>query len=169
MGLPLSVKQINSIETLPKKVPCSLYSLTPMCTSPWVKDLQLKASRVRSKFFNQQKDLRSAYNQERYLTYKSAPSPVYLATLDTDPILEDKEDYLHRSYLSAISSNMSRKAAFVRDGSLTDIPNNKLESIPAEIVNENHNANDYTKVHVEGPPHLPNKLRELIHEFSAIL
>ena len=170
-GLPPAVtQQPIREESIPQRVSShhSLYSLSAIHANAWANKLQRKAEKRRAAFFKIQKDLRATHRLERDQTYRSTVSPIYLATLETDPLLEDPDDYLHRSYLATMSSNISRKAPFERDGSLTDIPDNKLESIPADILNENHNNNDYTKVIVEGPPHLQNKLRELINEFSTI-
>ena len=72
------------------------------------------------------------------------------------------------SYLNAFTSNFSEKPAFERDGNLTGIPDNKLESIPAELISAVHGENDYRKVRVEGTPLMTDKLRKLIEEFKDI-
>ena len=106
------------------------------------------------------------------LMYARSNKPIsFLATLIADNSLPmanskwNKDDY---SYLANLNSNFSRKPAFEREGNLIGIPDNKLESIPAELISDVHSENEYKKVSIEGPPLLQNKLRALVEEFSDI-
>ena len=71
-------------------------------------------------------------------------------------------------YLAALASNFSRKPAFEREGNLFDIPDNKLESIPAELISEIVDEAEYTKVKVEGPKLVQHELRKLVFKFKDI-
>lgn len=66
------------------------------------------------------------------------------------------------------TTNYSQIPAFDRDGNLEEIPDNKLESIPSELVNEIHDAAEWTNVRIEGPPLLQEQLRKIIYEFRDI-
>ena len=76
------------------------------------------------------------------------------------------ENYL--SYLAAMSTNFSRKTPFERDGNLTEIPDNKLESIPAELLSDIEDEAEWTKVKIEGSPLVRQQLWELVREFKDI-
>ena len=56
---------------------------------------------------------------------------VYLNSLDAT--MQDPADANLKQHLAAMATNFSTKPAFERDGNLIEIPDNKLESIPAEI------------------------------------
>ena len=51
---------------------------------------------------------------------------------------------------------------------MTEIPDNKLESIPAELISDVHGENDYKKVIMEGDPLVRSAVNELVAEFSDI-
>ena len=74
----------------------------------------------------------------------------------------------HASYINHLTSNISTKPAFEREGNLTEIPDNKLESIPAELISSIDGEADYTKVHIFGPPLLRQQLKQIIQEFKDI-
>jgi len=67
-----------------------------------------------------------------------------------------------------LTSNFSSKSAYERDGNLHEIPDNKLESIPAELISDVHSAADYLRVHIEGSPLVRQLLLKLIEEFKDI-
>ena len=85
-----------------------------------------------------------------------------------DRIKSNEDESTYESYLATLASNFSRKAAFEREGNLTEIPDNKLESIPAELLDEIQEDAEYTKVSIEGPPMLQEKLRTLVREYKDI-
>ena len=64
------------------------------------------------------------------------------AIQSSDSESEEEETWSHlfsdkdNSFLATLVSNYSLKPAFEREGSLTEIPDNKLESIPAEILTD---------------------------------
>ena len=69
----------------------------------------------------------------------------YLATLDTRTLVKtlftDFSDIEKtNTLLYNITSNFSSKSAYERDGNLHDIPDNKMESIPAELVSDVHDT-----------------------------
>ena len=74
----------------------------------------------------------------------------------------------YSAYLAALASNFSRKPAFEREGNLTEIPDNKLESIPAELLSDIQDEAEYTKVQIEGPNLLRQALTKLVAEFKDI-
>ena len=94
------------------------------------------------------------------------------APLFTETQLEE----LHGLFLAAMcrlgngDSNFSAKSAYEREGKLAldEIPEHKLESIPADLLREVLEDNEYTNVHVGGPPELRDKLRKLIREFKEV-
>ena len=71
-------------------------------------------------------------------------------------------------YLAALASNFSRKPAFDREGKLFEIPDKKLESIPAELISDIVDEAEYTKVKVEGPKLVQQELRKLVFKFKDI-
>jgi hypothetical protein len=72
------------------------------------------------------------------------------------------------SYLANLTSNFSRKQPFDREGNLTEIPENKLESIPAELISNIHSENEHKKVLVEGSPLVKAAIESLTAEFPHI-
>jgi hypothetical protein len=87
-----------------------------------------------------------------------------------------QQDQLKSSHLATMSSkgvstsNFSDKSPYEREGKLglDEIPDNKLESIPTELLREVLEDNEYTQVHIGGPPELRDLLRRLVAEFKEI-
>ena len=105
--------------------------------------------------------------------YKLGDQPItYLATLASrilnKKIKKKDRDKDTSSFLANINSNFSRKRPFERDGNLTGIPDNKLESIPAELVSDVHDENEHKKVTVEGAPLVKEAIAYLVAEFGDI-
>ena len=92
----------------------------------------------------------------------------FSARLDELKKKHPNNDDLIRSTLANLTSNFSKKPAFEREGNLTGIPDNKLESIPAELVSGVHSVNDFKKVHIEGGPLVQTELARLVEEFKDI-
>ena len=67
-----------------------------------------------------------------------------------------------------MNSNFSTKQPFEREGNLTEIPDNKLESIPAELISNISSENEHKKVLVEGSPLVRAAIESLVAEFPHI-
>ena len=147
----------------------------PSRVTSWSNKLQKSAyvrSRKHDEFVRDQRSMlrvRASTKIESYDDHETDMS--YLATLSNvsdgrpPPKVSSKK---YQSYLAAVTSNLSRKPAFEREGNLTDIPENKLESIPAELINEIESENEYVKVDVQGPPLLQTRIKALLEEFKMI-
>jgi len=72
--------------------------------------------------------------------------------------------------LEKVGSNFADKSAYEREGKLAldEIPEHKLESIPTDLIREVVADNEWTQVHIGGPPELRDKLRKLIREYKEI-
>ena len=129
--------------------------------------------------------LNSKY-QENYkdkLAYTNASNFAYLASYSTGEI-EHQDDDLYQTpnyevYLAQLSSNFSRKAAYIREGNIDDIPDNKLESIPTEIIAKptqepncfplSEGEIDETHlVEIQGPDWLQTETRMLLKAYKEI-
>ena len=68
------------------------------------------------------------------------------------------------------TSNFSDKNPYEREGAvgLDEIPEHKLESIPADLLKAIQEHHEYKKVNIRGPKELIDKLRKLIAEFKSI-
>ena len=58
----------------------------------------------------------------------------------------------------------------LRDGSLPEIPENKLESIPSDLLYDTETGNEYKNVRIHGSPELQARLRvrALVEEYKTI-
>ena len=59
-------------------------------------------------------------------------------------------------------TNFSKKPAFEREGSMAEIPDNKLESIPAELLSDVRDEAEYLSVQISGTPLSQQRIRSLI-------
>ena len=101
--------------------------------------------------------------------YADTTTPIsYLATIVTKQPQIEEADADFASFLANMTSNFSTKPAYEREGNLSGIPDNKLESIPAELLSDKLDSNEYTRVRVEGSPLVQQELKKLIAEFSDI-
>ena len=75
-----------------------------------------------------------------------------------------EEQRQYEVFLAQVASNYSLIPAYDREGNMTDIPDNKLESIPAEIIRDIHDTAEYTKVELHGSPYLQEQLKQLVYE-----
>ena len=98
----------------------------------------------------------------------TSDSSVFSDTETTNNINNTETSIKFENYLASVASNFSRKAAFDREGHLTDIPDNKLESIPAELISDIHEEAEYTKVSIEGPSLLQARLKQLVMKYKKI-
>ena len=59
----------------------------------------------------------------------------------------------------------------LRDGSLPEIPENKLESIPSDLLYDIETGNEYKNVRIHGSPELQARLRvrALVEEYKTIV
>ena len=71
-------------------------------------------------------------------------------------------------FLNTLKSNRSNKSAYERDGSLPEIPENKLESIPSDQLYNIETGNEYKNVQIHGSPELQACLRALEEEYKTI-
>jgi hypothetical protein len=69
------------------------------------------------------------------------------------------------------TSNFSDKNPYEREGAvgLDEIPEHKLESIPADLLKAIQEHHEYKKVNVRGPKELIDKLRKLIFQKLSFL
>ena len=95
---------------------------------------------------------------------ESISSPHKLAHLAT--IVSDK-DYT-KVLLNSITSNRSNKSAYSREGNLPELPDNKLESIPSDLLYDIETGNEYKQVQIHGSPQLQARLRLLVEEYKSI-
>jgi len=72
------------------------------------------------------------------------------------------------SSLASMTSNFSTKPPFEREGNLTEIPDNKLESIPAELISRLKEVNEYKKVLVEGSPLVQSAIESIVADFPHL-
>ena len=136
----------------------------------WINQLRVEANKPRAAFKKQQKRLR--YRQRRANRGLREAWDDWVARTNeptkrgSDPTPLKVNQYT--VYLATLASNFSRKPAFEREGNLTEIPDNKLESIPAELLSDIQDEAEYTNVQVQGQPLLQQELRKLIKEFKDI-
>ena len=145
-----------------------LYVSAPVWSSAWIEERQADSRAARQNFFAHIREFESKHTLAHELIHDEGTGPSFLAHLLAEKPEGEYAEARYKSYISQYSSNMSRKPAYDREGNLTGIPDNKLEAIPAEMLNEDHSDNDYTQVHIEGPKLLQNKLRALVAEFKTI-
>ena len=128
--------------------------------SSWLNMFHSEATRRRQTFFKQHQHTQVAVN---LLTDDSSDSE---GEAETES--EHGDSIEHTTRLNTLASNYSLKPAFEREGSLTEIPDNKLESIPAEILTDIRDEAEYTSVKIEGPPLLQQRLKELVKENKGV-
>ena len=137
---------------------------------PPVRDSDGRAARGKVSALDQkQKDIRHRKTSHRVWTQQNWKSLVPRHEVGNDPI-QSSEVFTnsYSIYLASLASNFSRKPAFEREGNLTGIPDNKLESIPAELISDIADEAEYTKVKVEGPKLLQQHLRQLIRKYKDV-
>ena len=128
----------------------------------WVMALKKFHNEHHKEWSKIQADKRNDLYRRNKNIYESGDTPsTYLATLKSK-----RKDGMVQIF--NINSNFSSKPAFQRDGNLTDIPDNKLESIPAELLSEVHSRNDYKKVHIEGAHFVKQAIAAIVEEFAHI-
>ena len=89
----------------------------------------------------------------------------YFDQEEYEPIF-DKE---YSIYLATLATNYSSRPAFEREGDgLAEIPDRKLESIPAEMLTDIRDEAEYTSVKIEGPLLIQQRLRELVRENKEV-
>jgi hypothetical protein len=79
-----------------------------------------------------------------------------------------KLDSNQSSSLASMTSNFSTKLPFEREGNLTEIPDNKLESIPAELISRLKSVNEHKKVLVEGSPLVQAAIEAIVADFPQL-
>ena len=136
---------------------CSSQPIGIDVTSKWRKSLHQGAATHHHRWIHKQKANRFQQNDkvERSLQASTIVKTLQSATESTHVF----------SLVALMKSNFSNKPAYERDGNLIGIPDNKLESIPAELLSEVHSENDYKHVLIEGAPIVKAAISEFIEEF----
>ncbi|MBT4362110.1 MAG: DDE-type integrase/transposase/recombinase [Candidatus Marinimicrobia bacterium] len=133
----------------------------------WVSKFRHSANVHHHNWVQNQKAIAFQTKSTQQSLYEREDKPKsYLYTLLTKPLKESSSN--QTNYLFNINSNFSQKPAFEREGNLTEIPDNKLESIPAELISDVHSENDHKKVHINGAPYVKSVLCEFVQEFYDI-
>ena len=147
----------------------------PSLEVAWKHQLREAANIPRKAFKKQQNAIRREQRYAKRQLVSAWNHLSYVANLRAQSIGEEEDAEAsnlsspeYESYLASMASNFSRKAAFEREGNLTEIPDNKLESIPAELISELHEDSEYVKVLIEGPPILQARLRELVRKHKLV-
>lgn len=156
----------------------------PTLEVEWTKQLRdvATASMPRQAFKRQQSTLRreqrriqkQVKSRWNYLSHIASTHELVSNNNEKDIVNDEKEGEPipsvspYDTYLASLASNFSRKAAFEREGNLVDIPDNKLESIPAEIIHNLEDETEYVKVLIEGPPVLQARLRKLVQKHRLV-
>jgi len=155
----------------------AFFRTEPTLEVAWSDKLQSVANIPRQAFKRQQSAKQRAQRRTQKLLEETWNDMSFLANaISVDPSdLEDDDCDINKtvspqydSYLAYLASNFSRKAAFDREGNLTDIPDNKLESIPAEIVSDDQSDVEYVKVSIEGPQLLQQRLRQIVEKHKKV-
>jgi hypothetical protein len=167
-----NTKQSND-STIPAAVPIehTLHTFATSVSSPkgtaWGKQLKRHKNIHHREWMKAQREMFAEICQGLNKTQASYLM-TFSARLDELKKTHTITDDLIRSTLANLTSNFSKKPAFEREGNLTGIPDNKLESIPAELVSGVHSVNDFKKVHIEGGPLVQTELAKLVEEFKDI-
>ena len=135
----------------------------------WLNLFETDARSKRQSFFE---DYRAELEEEKLVKaqFKLAWEDVisrdqYFDQEEYEPIF-DKE---YSIYLATLATNYSSRPAFEREGDgLAEIPDRKLESIPAEILTDIRDEAEYTSVKIEGPLLIQQRLRELVRENKEV-
>ena len=149
----------------------AFFSESPKLEVAWVNKFRVNSSIPRRAFKKQQQWLAREQRTARKHMQRAWTGLVELAQKDDldESGLKKLQSNNYAVYLAHLASNFSRKSAFEREASsLVDIPDNKLEALPAELMSDILDEAEYTKVSIEGPPLLKQKLQELIQEFKDI-
>ena len=155
----------------------AFFRTKPELEVAWNDKLQSAANIPRQAFKRQQSAQRRAKKRTQRLLEKTWNNMSFLANAISEDPIDQKDDNCninnsvspkYDSYLAYLASNFSRKAAFDREGNLTDIPDNKLESIPAEIVSDDQSDVEYVKVSIEGQPLLQQRLRQIVEKHKSV-
>jgi hypothetical protein len=145
----------------------------PQLEIAWVNKFRVATTKPRRAWMRQQKYLAREKRKARREMLRAWQGLVDLAQRDDSDESEKQRKPAftnkYTAYLAQLASNASRKPAFQREaGSLVDIPDNKLEALPAELLSDILDEAEYTKVTIEGPALLRQKLEALIREFKDI-
>ena len=148
----------------------------------WQICLTRRSHEKRRAFINNVNRCYTSYRKLHPTKTGSEPEPVpaeafqsYLNTLELEPARWQAKQNLainrpYQVYLNTLQGNISHKSAYDREGGLPGIPDNKLESIPAEIIQTatNDGIGELDKIDIQGHPQLKAKLRALVEEFKPI-
>ena len=137
--------------------------------SEWITSCKSNTMQKKINFAKKQKQLNRNKLQQRATALQLAEQPI--KQLNPEEVQKNEQRLSnngYNSYLANLITNFSRKPAFEREGNLTEIPDNKLECIPAELLSDIQDEVEYTKVKIEGSPLVRQKISELVREYKAI-
>jgi hypothetical protein len=132
----------------------------------WVDERKKNFTALHHIWVQEQKDKKK--KQEAIYKKDTKRAITYLATITSANRNKWDNNSDTSSFLAGMTSNFSTKHAFEREGNLTEIPDNKLESIPAELISDVHTENDYKKVTVEGTPLVKAEITKIVAEFGHV-
>ena len=140
-----------------------------------------RSSKKRQAFINNISKSYKQYNKCFTTKKVSKTEPIrveafetYLNTLNLEPARRNEhkgspEDRPYQAYINSLASNKSRKSAYEREGGLPGLPDNKLESIPAELIQNVHaKEEELKKVDIQGHPQLKARLTALVEEYKDV-
>ena len=146
---------------------------TNMVKETWLNHFTTEANNSKTKFKILQKKLVKEkldalkISHDRFAKALQLKQSLAMDELDFDPsdgFTDTAADDRYDHYLAHLDTNFSKKPAFEREGNLTDIPDNKLESIPAELLSDIADEADYTKIDIGGSHLERQRLWNEIHE-----
>ena len=168
--LPVPVDTKLDKQKTPRKNKAKSYLCFTRATQPnetWLNACQVGRVQPLEHFNKKQREI----SQLAKLASNEKETTFSLNNLDHEQLYMNQQqeyDAGHISYLAALSSNFSKKPAFEREGNLTDIPDNKLESIPAELISDIQDEAEYIKVKIEGSNLVKQRISELVKDFKDI-
>ena len=157
----LTTKSSSTIQHETKSKSESLIAKQAALASLHIEERRNLKLNERNVWKQQQELSRSLQAQYEHHSLISEDKLAYLATLGN---VEDRKEVT----LNALQSNRSEKSAYERDGGLPEIPDNKLESIPSDLLYDIETGNEYKNVQIHGSPELQARLRALVEEYKTI-
>jgi hypothetical protein len=141
-----------------------------------------RSAKKRRQFINNINQCTTAHRRKFPTPKGSAPEPLqpevfktYLNSLSLEPARwlqaeeNSKEDRPFHAYCYALASNKSLKSAYEREGGLPGLPENKLESIPSELLERIQAiGEELEKIDIQGHPQIRARLIALVEEFKDV-
>jgi hypothetical protein len=141
-----------------------------------------RSAKKRRQFIKNINECTTAHRKKFPMLKGSAPEPLqpevfktYLNSLSLEPARwlqteeNSKEDRPFHAYCNALASNKSLKSSYEREGGLPGLPENKLESIPAELLEKIQAiGEELDKIDIQGHPQIRARLIALVEEFKDV-